>query len=318
MDKPVIRLEGVSKSYDGTRAVDGVSFRVERGRIFGLLGPNGAGKTTTIRMIMGIIYPDSGIIEIFDGPLTKHTKERIGYLPEERGLYRKMRVLELLVFFAELKGMSKKDARREAQRWLQRMGLWEQRAKKTEELSKGMQQKIQFIITVLHRPELIILDEPFAGLDPVNTNLLKDIILEFSRSGHTIVFSTHMMDQVEKMCDEICLIDKGRVVLAGELSEVKKRYGRNGVSIRFAGDGSFLKDLPGVARCNDYGNEVFLRLEDGTDPTDILKAAAERLEVLRFEVAEPSVHDIFLEQVGAVATPGGSEARAAGDGSGQR
>jgi ABC-2 type transport system ATP-binding protein len=236
-------------------------------------------------------------IEIFGEPLATVRKERIGYLPEERGLYRKMKVIDLLAFFGEIKSMNRKEAAKRAAVWLERLDLARFADKKAEELSKGMQQKIQFIATILHDPELIILDEPFAGLDPVNANVLKDIILEFHRRERTIIFSTHMMEQVEKMCEEICLINKGKKVLEGRLDEVKKRFGRNGVTLRFNGDGGFLKDLPGVASYNDYGNEVFLRLNEGADARSILSEAAKRLEITKYELADPSIHDIFIEQV---------------------
>ncbi len=293
----IIDIKNVSKHYDGIKAVDGISFSVAEGSVFGLLGPNGAGKTTIIRMIMKIMYPDSGEIALFGSPIAQVKKERIGYLPEERGLYRKMKVLDMLVFFGEIKSMNKKDASREASAWLDRLDLSKYAGKKAEELSKGMQQKIQFIATVLHNPELIILDEPFAGLDPVNTNMLKDIILDFHRSGKTVIFSTHMMEQVERICDNICLINKGKKVLEGALNEVKKSYGKNSVTIAFSGDGNFLKDLPGVENCSDYGNEVFLRLKDGSSAGDILREASKKLDIKKFEVADPSIHDIFIEQV---------------------
>ncbi|NIM18759.1 MAG: ATP-binding cassette domain-containing protein [Candidatus Latescibacteria bacterium] len=290
-------IENISKQYDGVRAIDRLSLSIEQGLIYGLLGPNGAGKTTTIRMIMKIILPDEGSIEIFGDPLQKVKKERIGYLPEERGLYKKMRVQEMLAFFGEIKKMDKGMARKAAGEWLEKLDLADYARKKVEDLSKGMQQKVQFISTVIHSPELIILDEPFAGLDPVNVNILKDIILEFRKKSHTIIFSTHMMEQVEKLCDSICLIDKGKKVLEGRLTDIKKQYGRNSVTLRFNGDGSFIGDLPEVDNVSDYGNEVFLRLKEGADSRNVLKAAADRLEVLKFEVAEPSIHDIFIEQV---------------------
>jgi ABC-2 type transport system ATP-binding protein len=296
-DLGVVSLQNVSKAFVGKKAVDQLSFSVAPGTIFGLLGPNGAGKTTAIRMMMRIMYPDSGDIRIFGLPLKDVPKDRIGYLPEERGVYRKMKVVELLTFFGEIKSMRPAAARHAAMDWLTRLGLADCATKKVEELSKGMQQKVQFIATVMHAPELIILDEPFSGLDPVNANILKDVILDFHRAGHTIIFSTHMMEQVEKLCREICLIDKGRMVLEGTLSEVKRRYGRNSVTIKFEGDGSFLKNLPQVAGVNDYGSELFIRLADGADPGAILKEAAGRLRIQKFEVAEPSIHDIFVEQV---------------------
>jgi ABC-2 type transport system ATP-binding protein len=290
-------LTGVCKQFDSFKAVDSVSLGIERGTIYGLLGPNGAGKTTTIRMILRIILPDSGTVEVLGGAPGKVDKDKIGYLPEERGLYRRMKVIDLLTFLGEVKSMSRRDARKKAGAWLERVGLADAGQKKVEELSKGMQQKVQFVGTVLHDPDLVILDEPFSGLDPVNVNVLTDIILEFNRKGHTIVFSTHVMDQVEKLCREICLIDKGQKLLDGKLADIKKRYGHNTVTVRFHGDGSFLKTLPEVASASDHGNELFLRLKDGADPGRVLSAAAERLAVQKFEIAEPSIHDIFVEQV---------------------
>ena len=294
---PAVRLNEVTKTFDSFKAVDGLSFAIESGTVYGLLGPNGAGKTTTIRMMLRIILPDSGTIQIFGDPLRDVHKDRVGYLPEERGLYRKMKVVDLLTFFGEIKSMPRREARRSAADWLDRLDLSEVATKKVEELSKGMQQKVQFVSTILHDPELLVLDEPFSGLDPVNVNILKGIILEFNRKGHTIIFSTHVMDQVEKLCGAICLIHKGRNVLEGKLSDIKKRYGHNSVTMRVQGDGSFLRELPEVESLNDHGNEVFLRLTDGADPMRVLSAAASRLVVQKFEVAEPSIHDIFIETV---------------------
>ena len=299
MSANVVEVDGIVKSYDGVTAVENVSFSIPAGSIYGLLGPNGAGKTTTIRMLMRILLPDAGRISIFGEPLERFQKPRIGYLPEERGLYKKMKVIDMLTFFGEVKKVDRKTARARGLQWLERVGLSDSAEKKAEELSKGMQQKVQFITTVLHEPDLLILDEPFAGLDPVNTNLLKDIILEYHHKGNTVVFSTHMMDQVEKLCESICLIDKGRIVLSGTLDEVKGQYGQNGVTLRFEGDGSFLEHLDAVASYNDYGNEVFLRLHAGSDPNDVLDAARQRLQLRKFEVAAPSIHDIFIEKVSA-------------------
>jgi ABC-2 type transport system ATP-binding protein len=295
----VVEVDGIVKAYDGMTAVDNISFSIPSGTIAGLLGPNGAGKTTTIRMLMRILLPDSGRITVFGESLDRVEKTRIGYLPEERGLYKKMKVADLLTFFGEVRRMGRKNARAEALRWLERVELLDCAEKKVEELSKGMQQKVQFIATVLHEPDLLILDEPFAGLDPVNTNLLKDIILEYHHKGHTVIFSTHMMDQVEKLCDNICLIDKGRIILSGTLEAVKGDYGLDGVTLKFEGDGSFLAQLDAVASYNDYGNEVFLRLNPGADATAVLDAARARLVVKKFEVAAPSIHDIFIEKVSA-------------------
>jgi ABC-2 type transport system ATP-binding protein len=293
----VVELDGVLKRYGDFSAVDRLTFSVPRGGIFGLLGPNGAGKTTAIRMVMRIIMPDEGSIRVLGAPLEQVETDRIGYLPEERGLYKKMKVIELLEFFGEIKSLKRSEARKRAGEWLERLALSDYANKTAEDLSKGMQQKIQFAATVIHEPELIILDEPFSGLDPVNANVLKDIMLDYHKRGHTLIFSTHMMEQVEKLCDEICLINRGRLVLEGKLADVKRRYGRNGVTLRFSGDGSFLAGLPEVESVNDYGNEVFLRLRENASPGRVLAAANERLEVTRFEVAEPSVHDIFIDLV---------------------
>lgn len=297
MNPSVIEARDVVKRYGEFTAVDRVSIDVPQGSIYGLLGPNGAGKSTTIRMLLRIMLPDEGTIRVLGDDVVKLDVDRIGYLPEERGLYKKMKVADLLVFFAEIKGVARTEARRRTGQWLERMGLADWALKPVEELSKGMQQKVQFIATLIHEPELLILDEPFSGLDPVNANVLKDIILEFHRQGRTIVFSTHMMEQVEQLCDHICLINKGRVVLSGTLASVKKQYGHNGVTVRFNGDGSFLRSLPEVASFQDHGNELFLRLHDGAAAARILEAARGRIEILRFEVAEPSVHDIFIERV---------------------
>jgi len=296
-DKPAVILRDVSKAFDSVKAVDGMSFAIATGTIYGLLGPNGAGKTTTIRMMMRIIYPDSGEIEILGNPLRDVPKDRIGYLPEERGVYRKMKVIDLLTFFGEIKSMSPKVARKTSGEWLERLELGDVADKKVEEFSKGMQQKVQFIATVMHEPDLIILDEPFSGLDPVNVEVLKDIILEFRGKGHTIIFSTHMMEQVEKLCEEICLINRGRKVLEGPLTSIKRSYGHDTVTMRFEGDGAFLSGLPEVASINPKGREVFLRLTDGANPDAILREAAGRLSIQKFEVSEPSIHDIFVEQV---------------------
>jgi len=295
-DQNVVEADQIVKAYSGVKAVDGISFRVPTGAIYGLLGPNGAGKTTMIRMLMRILLPDSGNVRVFGDSLDSVDKARIGYLPEERGLYKKMKVLDMLTFFGLVRRMDRKTARGRAAGWLERLGLSDYAEKKVEELSKGMQQKVQFITTVIHEPELLILDEPFSGLDPVNTNLLKDIMLEYHHKGHTVIFSTHMMDQVEKLCENICMIDKGRIVLSGTLDEVKSEYGQNGVTLRFEGDGAFLTTLDSVASFNDSGHEVFLRLHPGADPAAVLDAARERLNIKKYEVAVPSIHDIFIEK----------------------
>lgn len=292
-----VSVQNIVKRYGDHTAVDHVSFAIPSGGVFGLLGPNGAGKTSTIRMIMKIILPDEGTLDVLGAPVGRLDTSRVGYLPEERGLYKKMKLLDLLVFFARIKGLDRTLARERALHWLERFDLSTYAGKTAEDLSKGMQQKVQFIATVLHEPALLILDEPFSGLDPVNTNLLKDIILDYHKQGHTVVFSTHMMDQVDRLCEHLCMINRGRVVLSGTLRAVKEQYGRGGVSLRFRGDGSFLSSLPEVANLNDYGNEVFIRTVEGADPERILDAARERLTVTRYELAEPSIHDIFIERV---------------------
>ena len=240
MTKPSVVLDHISKSFGEFIAVNDLSLAVTAGRIFGLLGPNGAGKTTTIRMIVNITAPDSGRIELFGQQVTPALQDRIGYLPEERGLYKKMKVGDQLRFFAELKSVPGKEADRRVDRWLERLKLTEWKGKKATELSKGMQQKIQFITAVIHEPELVILDEPFSGLDPVNVDLLKEIILELKAAGKTIIFSTHQMEVAEKICDDICLLNRSRKVLEGSIREVKRGFSRNAVALRLVGGESVL------------------------------------------------------------------------------
>lgn len=297
-----ISVRGVVKTLGDHRAVDGVSLEVPKGHLFGLLGPNGAGKTTTIRMIMDIIRPDAGEIRVLGRPPGDGVKDHVGYLPEERGLYRKMKVLEMLEFLGSIRGAKPADARRESTRWLKRLEIGSWKDKKVEELSKGMQQKVQFITAVLGSPEILILDEPFSGMDPVNQNLFKDVLLELQRAGATIVFSTHQMDTAERLCKEIALIHRGRVVLAGPLSEVKERFGTNSVLLEFDGDGAFLKTVPGVQRVDEYGGYQEIRLAPGADPQVLLRAAALSLRVRKFEVVSPTLHNIFIEQVGGEVT----------------
>src|SRR5437879_4488592 len=257
-----VELKNVRKAYDKFIAVDDLSFSIAPGTMFGLLGPNGAGKTSTIRMMIGITLPDSGEIRVFGQPITRDCLKRVGYLPEERGLYQKMIVLEQLVFVGELHGLSASEAKKRAIAWGERLEIAESYQKKTNELSKGMQQKIQFIATLLHDPDFIIMDEPFSGLDPVNTKLLENVLIDLRKQGKTILFSTHRMDQVEKLCDSICLVNKGKSVLAGELREVKSRYGKNKVEISFAVsvDGVFLQEDAMVRSLDRYEGHVLVRL----------------------------------------------------------
>ena len=294
-----IRLLGVRKAYSGHVAVADLSLDVPRGGAFGLLGPNGAGKTTTLRMVMNILRPDSGSIEILGARAGQETRDRVGYMPEERGLYPRMALEEQLLFFAALKGVPRAEAARRLPPWLERMGLTAWRHRKINELSKGMQQKAQFIATVLHDPEVLILDEPFSGLDPVGTNLMRDVLVELRRQGKTLVFSSHQMETVERLCDSIALINRGRMVLEGTVQEVKSRHGKNTLVLAYDGDGSFLGALPGVLKVSDFGRYVELRMAEGADPQAILRAASERLRISRFEVVEPSLHDIFVERVTA-------------------
>ena len=294
----VISLRNVSKSFASVRAVDDVSFSVRPGTITGLLGRNGAGKTTTLRMINRVILPDSGSIELFGSANDASARDRIGYLPEERGLYRKMKILEQLLFFAEIKSRRPAQARAEAEEWLKRLELWDKRDSKLEELSKGNQQKVQLIGAMLHGPELLILDEPMSGLDPVNVVLVRRMLREQRAAGRTILLSTHMMGEAEKMADDIVLIHQGKVVLHGELAGVRASFGRNTVHLAFDGDGAFLENLPGIARASVTNNAAELQLDAGADPQRILEAAAPRVRIRRFEVAAPSLEEIFLDRVG--------------------
>ena len=292
-----LHLKNVRKAYQGHVAVKGLDLEVPRGSVFGLLGPNGAGKTTTIRMAMDIIGPDTGEVLILGQKADKALRNRIGYMPEERGLYQKMVVEELLVFMAELKGIKPAESRRRMVPWLEKLGLGGWQKKKANELSKGMQQKLQFIQTVLHDPEILILDEPMSGLDPVGTNVMRDAMIELSRAGKTLIVSSHQMATVEQMCDRVALIHKGEKVLDGRVSDIKASYGRNTLILAFEGDGSFLKSLPGVTAVNDLGRYAELKLGPLADPQVLLRAASDKLKITRFEVVEPSLHDIFIERV---------------------
>ncbi len=293
-----LELHQLRKAYDHFVAVDNLSFAIPRGQIYGLLGPNGAGKTSTLRMMIGIIAPDAGSIVTFGEPFCRRHLERIGYLPEERGLYRKMKLLEHLVFLAELKGVPRAQAATKAEFWCQRLDLGAWMDKKIEELSKGMQQKVQFIATLLHEPEFIVMDEPFSGLDPSNTVILKDVLLELKKAGKTILFSTHRMDQVERLCDAICLINHGRAVLEGELKQIKASYGRSNVQLEYEGDPGFLDTPALVHSFNDYGNYVEVRLQPGADAQQLLRRAAAGARLNRFELVEPSLEEIFIDVVG--------------------
>lgn len=299
-----VELEGVEKRFGAKVAVDGLSLEVPRGCIYGFLGPNGAGKTTTLRMIIGIFYPDAGRLSVLGQSDPASVKERIGYLPEERGLYEKMRVRDLMTYFGQLKGMETGLARKRASELLQRYGLGESADKKCQALSKGMAQKAQILATLIHEPELIILDEPFSGLDPLNRDLMRDLILQLKREGRSVIFSTHIMEQAEQICDRVLLIDDGRKILDGELSAVRSSAGKE-IRLDYDGDGDFLHDLPGVARVNDSGKQAELFMEEDADPQAVLAAlVAARVRVRRFDLRELSLHEIFIRAVG-----GGGEGR---------
>jgi ABC-2 type transport system ATP-binding protein len=294
----VLEVENISKTFGTLKAVDQISFEIEQGVSFGLLGPNGAGKTTTIRMITNIIIPDSGRISIMNNGDFKSTSNYLGYLPEERGLYRKMKIGDLLLFLTALKTMNKTEAKKAIDYWLERLDLMDWKKKKIEELSKGMQQKLQFIGTILHKPKLLILDEPFMGLDPINTNVIKDIMLELKEKGTTLIFSTHLMENAEKLCDEIFVINKGKNILSGKLSEVKKRFGKENVILEFDGDDKFLKTSDQIKKYDNYGNYVEVQLKKDADPQKLLQEAMKGARIRKFEIKEPSLNEIFIETVG--------------------
>ncbi len=295
-----VLIEQVTKRFDSVEAVSGLSFGIAQGAVFGLLGPNGAGKTTTLRMMLNILVPDEGAIQVLGRPASDRTQDLIGYLPEERGLYQRMEVRKILVFFGALKGLTEAEADRRASEWLERFELTAWTGKKLIDLSKGMQQKVQFIAAIMHRPQLLILDEPFTGLDPVNAVLVKDTMLELRAQGATIILSTHRMEQVEMMCESICLINKGRNVLHGDLRSIKKSYGKNTLRIECSGDGSFLNQSRLVEKVNHFGEVLEAKLRPGADPQEILKAAVEQnVRINRFELVEPPLTDIFIEKVGA-------------------
>jgi len=303
-------LDGVSKSYAGHAAVKDLSLRVPTGTIYGILGPNGAGKSTTLRMVMNIIIRDSGQVALLgaDPERDRTVLQRVGYLPEERGLYKKMSVIDVIAFFAELKGVQRATAIREGTRWLERMGLADWRNAKVETLSKGMQQKVQFITTVVHQPELLILDEPHSGLDPVNQEVLRDTILDARKEGRTVIFSTHNMEQAEQMCEHVCIIAGGEKVLDGNLRDIRRANRTNHYAIAFderseAAD-RFMATWPGFERADRIQDAWEVELKPGADPRELV-AAANQLDVplSRFEHVQPSLHEIFVQRVGDAARP---------------
>ena len=293
-----VKVSNVRKSFGDFTAVKDLSFEVRQGRVFGFIGPNGAGKTTTIRMIVGITGPDEGHIELFGERMSPRLQDRVGYLPEERGLYKKMKIVDQLRYFAALKGVGGVEADRRIDRWLDRMKLSEWKSKKTTDLSKGMQQKVQFISTVLHDPDLLILDEPFSGLDPVNVEFMIDVMNEFKAQHKTIIFSTHLMETAERLCNDILLINKSQKVIAGSLREVKASYGENLIALRVTGGESVLADASLVAKVVEHSDEMEVHLAHNADPQVLLRKLVESGAVVsKFETVEPSLNDIFIQNV---------------------
>jgi len=297
-----LKVENISKTFVFYKAVDNISFEVPKGIVFGLLGPNGAGKTTTIRMINNIILPDSGKITLNEREIDYEVQNYIGYLPEERGLYKKLKVIDQLIYFASLKAVPSKIAEERAYFWLEKLGAkgWEN--KKIQELSKGMQQKVQFISTVLHNPDLLILDEPFSGFDPINTEMLKNIILEMKSDGKTIILSTHVMSQVEELCDEILLINKGQVILDGKVNEIKKIYGNNSFYIEFDKEIENLPQNSNLIKIHkkNYNNIEFELANSDVKINDVLEFFIKNYTITKFQQTEPTLHEIFINEVGKI------------------
>jgi len=291
-----VEVNHVAKSFADKVAVDNLSFSVAQGEMFGLIGPNGAGKTTTIRMMMDILKPDSGEVTILGEKLNEATKNRLGYLPEERGLYKKLKVLDSIVYLASLKGVDRHSATEKANELLTQTGMSASKNKKIEALSRGMGQIIQFIVTIIHDPQLLVLDEPFAGLDPVNTELLKGMLADLRNQGKAVILSTHQMNQVEELCDRILMINNGQGILYGDLSEIKARYRGNSVLLDFKGE---LGEIPGVTGKRTNKGYTELMLDDKTTPQQVLSHLISRGMVInRFEVVTPSLNEIFLKEVG--------------------
>ena len=318
MSQAAVLVDRVTKRFAGHTAVHELSLEVPRGGIFGLLGPNGAGKTTTIRMMLHVITPDEGTITLLGGGGTgREMAHRVGYLPEERGLYKKMRVLDHLIFLAEIRSLSRAEARKRSLQWLDRLGLHDWTNHRVEDLSKGMQQKVQFIGALLHEPELVILDEPFSGLDPVNSQVMKDVVVEIARSGRTVLFSTHIMEQAEKMCDRVAIIARGQKILDGSLAEIKAGAGRRHIALAYHRDAALaakvLEDRKLVAKADDYGASAEVELAAGADPDELLRSlVASGVGLSRFEIVEPSLQSIFIDRVGrdAATAPATEDAHA--------
>ena len=295
----VLEIRNLTKTFDGLTAVDNASFAVPEGSVFGIIGRNGAGKTTTIRMMLNIYIPDSGEVLFKGNKVGREFRDNVGYLPEERGLYKKMKVLDTLLFFAEIKGKTGRAVQQKAIEYLKRFELYDRRFSKIEDLSKGNQQKVQFIATILHDPEFLVLDEPFAGLDPINTDLLREIILEKREEGKVIIFSTHLMEYAEKMVDHLVMIDKGKIILEGSLSEIKNKHAQRNVSVTFEGDISFLHGNPIVEKITDFGNSTGIRVKTPDQTQELLKLLVEKgIKIKQFNANDISLHEIFIELAG--------------------
>jgi ABC-2 type transport system ATP-binding protein len=293
----MLTVENLVKKFKDKTAVDNISFSAEPGKIFGLLGPNGAGKTTTIRTVLNIIKPTSGKILFNNEPIRQNFLDNVGYLPEERGLYKKSKVIDIILYFSELKSLNRSEALERAKNWMKKLNVEMYTDKKLEELSKGNQQKIQFIISVIHDPKLLILDEPFSGFDPINQQEIKEFILSFISLGKTIILSTHQMDTVEKLCQEILLIDNGKEICKGTLSEIKRNFGGNNIRIEFSGNQKMIWNLPEVVNYDVYSNYAEIQLKDDVNPTDFLRKIIPEISIKSFNVVEPTLNKIFIELV---------------------
>lgn len=293
----MLKVENLIKKFNDVVAVNDVSFQISEGKVFGLLGPNGAGKTTTIRTVLNIIKPTSGNVLFKDKQINEEFFNVIGYLPEERGLYKKSKVWDVIMYFASLKNMDHHLATTAANDWIKKLDIVSLKNKKIEELSKGNQQKIQFISAVIHDPELLILDEPFSGFDPINQQIIKDVLLSFAVAGKIIILSTHQMETAEKLCSEIFLINNGKEVCSGSIAEIKRKFGSNNIKIEFEGDGSFIKTLPFVKSIDSFNNYAEVQLAESFAPSEFLKHVLDKLRVTHFSIIEPTLNKIFIDVI---------------------
>jgi len=293
----MLEIRNIRKEFKNVVAVDDISFSVEPGKIFGLLGPNGAGKTTSIRMILNIIRPTSGVISIDGKPVGRDFHNETGYLPEERGLYKKSSVLDIIKYFATLKGLNSSEAEKRGKLWLERLDIPDYKKRKVQELSKGNQQKVQFIIAVIHNPKILILDEPFSGFDPINQEMVRDEILRLKNEGKTIVLSTHQMDMAEKMCESIFLINKGKEVCSGPINLVKRNFGKEFIKIEYEGSGEFIKTLPEVKTADLYGNFGEIELNEGANPSEVLPILFKNMQLRSFSIEAPTLNRIFIDTI---------------------